>query len=146
MSEATYLACCWPFGKTPSIPHWYQRGRAQTKGPNPVAPLQPCCGKTRQSNRLSSILIVQSRISGNLLSSLFIYILQFAQCQHINNLEGMTMEELQDRLQYVRIQKADLRKQAKGLRKVHLWDCLMDSLEKKQKNARQPLSRQSIEK
>jgi hypothetical protein len=58
----------------------------------------------------------------------------------------MTMEELQDRLQYVRIQKADLRKQAKGLRKVHLWDCLMDSLEKKQKNARQPLSRQSIEK
>ncbi len=30
------------------------------------------------------------------------------------------MEELNDGLQYVRIQKADLRKQAKGLRKVHL--------------------------
>ncbi len=44
------------------------------------------------------------------------------------------MEELpQDGLQYARIQKADLRKQAKGLREVHLWDCLMDSLEKKQK-------------
>ncbi len=43
------------------------------------------------------------------------------------------MEELQDRLQYARIQKVDLRKQAKGLRKVHLWDCLVDSLEKKQK-------------
>jgi len=42
-------------------------------GPDPVAPSRPCCGKTRQSKRPSSILIVQSRISGNLLSSLFIY-------------------------------------------------------------------------
>jgi hypothetical protein len=41
--------------------------------PNPVAPLCPCCGKTRQSKRLSPILIVQSRISSNLLSCLFIY-------------------------------------------------------------------------
>jgi hypothetical protein len=41
--------------------------------PCPVAPSRPCCGKTRQSKRLSSILVVQSRISGNLLSSLFIY-------------------------------------------------------------------------
>jgi hypothetical protein len=60
-------------------------------------------------------------------------ILQFARRQHINSLEGLTMEELKDELQYVRIKKADLRKQAKGLRKVHLWDCLVDSLEKKQK-------------
>jgi hypothetical protein len=44
------------------------------------------------------------------------------------------MEELQDGLQYARIQKADLRKKTKGLRKVPLWDCLVDSLEKKQKN------------
>ncbi len=72
MSEATYLACCWPFRKTRSILHWYQRGWAPTQVPNPVAPLQPCCGKTRQSKRLSSILIAQSRISGILLSSLFI--------------------------------------------------------------------------
>ena len=43
------------------------------------------------------------------------------------------MEELKDGLQYTRIRKADLRKQAKGLRKVHLWDCLVDSLEEKQK-------------
>jgi hypothetical protein len=35
--------------------------------------LQPCCGKTWQSKRQLSILIVQSRISGNLLSSFFIY-------------------------------------------------------------------------
>jgi hypothetical protein len=60
-------------------------------------------------------------------------ILRFARRQHINNPEGLTMEELQDGLQYARIRKADLRKQAKGLRKVHLRDCLMDSLEKKQK-------------
>ncbi len=75
MSESTYLACCWPFRKTPAIPHWYQRGRAPTQVPDLVTPLQPFCGKTRQSKRLLSILIVQSRISGNLLSSLFIYTL-----------------------------------------------------------------------
>jgi hypothetical protein len=73
-------------------------------------------------------------------------ILQFARRQHINSPEGLRIEELKDGLQYARIQKADLRKQARGLRKVHLWDFLMDSLEKKQKNTRQPLSRQSIEK
>jgi hypothetical protein len=60
-------------------------------------------------------------------------ILQFVRRQHINNPEGLMMEELQDGLQYARIQKADLRKQAKGLRKVHLWDSLVYSLEKKQK-------------
>jgi len=42
--------------------------------PDPVALSRPCCGKTRQSKRLLSILIVQSRISGNLLSCLFIYL------------------------------------------------------------------------
>ncbi len=72
MSEATYLACYWLFGMTPAILHWYQRGRAPTQVPDPVAPLRPCCGKTWQSKRLSSILIVQSRISGNFSSSLFI--------------------------------------------------------------------------
>ncbi len=30
-------------------------------------------------------------------------ILRFARCQHINNPEGLMMEELQDRLQYTRI-------------------------------------------
>jgi hypothetical protein len=43
------------------------------------------------------------------------------------------MEELQDGLQFARIRRADLRRQAKGLRKVHLRDCLVDSMEKKQK-------------
>jgi hypothetical protein len=60
-------------------------------------------------------------------------ILQFAPRQHINNPEGLTMEELQDGLQFTRIRRADLRKQAKGLRKTHLRDCLVDSMEKKQK-------------
>jgi hypothetical protein len=53
--------------------------------------------------------------------------------QHINNPERLIMEELQDGLQFTRIRMADLRKQAKGLRKVHLRDCLVDSIEKKQK-------------
>jgi hypothetical protein len=43
------------------------------------------------------------------------------------------MEELQDSLQFARIRRADLRKQAKGLRKVHLSNCFVDSMEKKQK-------------
>ena len=34
--------------------------------------LQPCYGKTLQSKRLSSIIIVHSRFNGNLVSSLFI--------------------------------------------------------------------------
>jgi hypothetical protein len=70
-------------------------------------------------------------------------ILQCARLQHINNPEGLMMEKLQDGLQYVRIQKADLRKQAKGLRKVHLRDCLVDSLEKKQ-NKRTAAIKQTI--
>ncbi len=60
-------------------------------------------------------------------------ILLFARHQHINGPEGLMMEELKDGLHYARIQKADLRKQAKGLRKVHLRDCFVDSMEKKQK-------------
>ncbi len=38
----------------------------------PSTPSQPCCGKTWQSIRLLFATIVQSRISGNLLTSLFI--------------------------------------------------------------------------
>jgi hypothetical protein len=61
-------------------------------------------------------------------------ILLFARWQHINNPEGLMIEELQDGLQFARIQKADIRKQAKGQGKVHLCDCLVDAMEKKQKN------------
>ena len=42
------------------------------------------------------------------------------------------MEELKDGLRYCKIQKAELRKQAKGLRKVHMRDCLIDAQTKKQ--------------
>ena len=42
------------------------------------------------------------------------------------------MEELKDGLQLARIRKADLHKQAKGLRKVHLRDCLIDAQTKRQ--------------
>jgi hypothetical protein len=43
------------------------------------------------------------------------------------------MKELQDGLQFAWIRRSELRKQAKGLRKVHLRNCLIDSMEKKQK-------------
>jgi hypothetical protein len=59
-------------------------------------------------------------------------ILRFARRQHINEPERLSIEELKDGLQYARIWKADLRRQAKGLRKVHLRDCLIDAQEKKQ--------------
>jgi hypothetical protein len=61
-------------------------------------------------------------------------ILRFACRQHINALEELTLEELKDGLQFTQIRKADLRKQAKGLRQVHLRDCLIDAQEKKQHN------------
>jgi hypothetical protein len=60
-------------------------------------------------------------------------IIRFARHQHINNPKGLTMEELKDGLQYARILQADLRKQATGLQKTHLRDCLVDLLERKQK-------------
>jgi hypothetical protein len=42
------------------------------------------------------------------------------------------MDELKDGLQLTCIRKADLRKQANGLQKVHLRDCLIDAQSKKQ--------------
>jgi hypothetical protein len=42
------------------------------------------------------------------------------------------MEKLKDGLQLARIWKADLWQQAKGLRKVHLQDCLIEAQSKKQ--------------
>jgi hypothetical protein len=60
-------------------------------------------------------------------------VLCFARQQHVNKPEELTMEELQDGLQFARIRKADLCKQAKSLRKIHLCDCLINAMEKKQK-------------
>jgi hypothetical protein len=60
-------------------------------------------------------------------------ILRFARRRHIANPEKLTTEELQDSLQFARIRRADLWKQAKSLRKIHLRDCLVNSMEKKQK-------------
>ncbi len=42
------------------------------------------------------------------------------------------MDELKDGLQLACIRKADPRKQAKGLHKVHLCDCLIDAQTKRQ--------------
>jgi hypothetical protein len=60
-------------------------------------------------------------------------ILGFARHQHIANPDNLTMEVLQVGLRFARIRWSELRKQVKGLRKVHLRKCLIDSMEKKQK-------------
>jgi hypothetical protein len=58
--------------------------------------------------------------------------MQYAsRCEDPGNL---TLEELKDGLWFCRIRKAELRKQAKGLQKVHLRDCLIDAQTKKQHN------------
>ncbi len=59
-------------------------------------------------------------------------IVRFAKRTHIERPVALTMEELKDWLQFCRIRKADLRQQAKGLRKVHLRDCLLDAQSKRQ--------------
>jgi hypothetical protein len=59
-------------------------------------------------------------------------ILRFARQQHIPHPKQLTMDKLKDGLKLARIRKADLRKQAKGLRKVHLCDCLIDAQTKRQ--------------
>ncbi len=60
-------------------------------------------------------------------------ILRFACRQHINAPEELTIDKLKDGLQFAQIRKADLRRQAKGLRQVHLRDRLIDAQEKKQR-------------
>jgi hypothetical protein len=59
-------------------------------------------------------------------------VIRFAVWTSIQNPDKLTMEELKDGLRYCRIQKSELRQQAKGLRKVHLRDCLIDAQTKKQ--------------
>ena len=59
-------------------------------------------------------------------------VIRFAVRTNIQSPEKLTREELKDGLRYCRIRKAELRKQAKGLRKVHLRDCLIDAQTKKQ--------------
>ncbi len=59
-------------------------------------------------------------------------IVRFTKRTHIKRPTELTMEELQDGLQFCQIRKADLRQQAQGLRKVHLRDCLLDAQSKKQ--------------
>jgi hypothetical protein len=59
-------------------------------------------------------------------------IVRFAKQKHINRAEELMMEELKDGLQFCQIRKAELWKQAKGLQKVHLRDCLLDAQSKRQ--------------
>jgi hypothetical protein len=59
-------------------------------------------------------------------------IVRFAKRGHIERLAELTMEKLEDGLQFCRIRKEDLRQQAKSLRKVHLRDCLLDAQSKRQ--------------
>ncbi len=58
--------------------------------------------------------------------------IRFAVRTNIQDPVNLTMEELKDGLRYCQIRKAELQQQAKGLRKVHLRDCLIDAQTKKQ--------------
>jgi hypothetical protein len=53
-------------------------------------------------------------------------------------------EELKDGLQFAGICKSNLRKQAKGLCKVHLRDCLIDAQTKKQHKQIAAIKRHAI--
>jgi hypothetical protein len=57
--------------------------------------------------------------------------IRFAARTHIQDPGNLTLEELKDGLRFCRIWKAELNNQAKGLRKVHLHDCLIDAQTKK---------------
>ena len=59
-------------------------------------------------------------------------IVRFAKRTNIDRPTELSMEELEDGLQFCRIKKADLRQQAKGLCKVHLRDSLLDAQSKRQ--------------
>jgi hypothetical protein len=57
-------------------------------------------------------------------------IMRFAKGKHIKHPKALTLDELKDGLQLTQIRKLELRQQAKGLCKVHLQDCLIDSQDK----------------
>jgi len=59
-------------------------------------------------------------------------IVRFAKRTNIDRPAELSREELEVGLQFCRIRKAELRQQAKGLRKVHLRDCLLDAQSKRQ--------------
>jgi hypothetical protein len=82
------------------------------------------CGKTEIYAYLQLIRMKEGKTNNTR------NILRFARCQHIDKPEELMMEEIG--LQFARIIKADLLKQAKGLRKVHLRNCLIGATEKNQ--------------
>ena len=59
-------------------------------------------------------------------------IIGFAVHTNIQDPANLTMEELKDDLRYCHIWKEELQQQAKGLRKAHLCNCLIDAQTKKQ--------------
>ena len=61
-------------------------------------------------------------------------VIRFTVRTKIQDPSKLTMEEPCDGLRYCRIRKAELRKQAKGLRKVHLQDFLIDAQTERQLN------------
>ena len=56
--------------------------------------------------------------------------MRFAKRKNIDNPEGLTEEELRDGLRLARIRSSDLRRQAKGLRKTHNRNMLLDAQDK----------------
>ncbi len=72
-------------------------------------------------------------------------VIRFARRTSIQTPDKLTMEELKDGLRYCRIRKAELRNQAKGLRKVHLRDCLINAQTKKQSKRKKRNCRTSLE-
>ncbi len=61
-------------------------------------------------------------------------VIRHAVCTNIQGPDKLTTEELHFGLRCCWVRKAELRKQAKGLRKVHLRDCLSDTQTKWQLN------------
>ena len=51
----------------------------------------------------------------------------FAKNCNIKDLKKTTKEELRDALRYCKIRQEEVMKSSKGLRKVHLRDCLVDA-------------------
>ena len=62
-------------------------------------------------------------------------IIKFAKKHAIKDPINLTDQELIDGLRYSRIHLRQLRRQAKGLRKAHLRDCLLEAQRKKRTDA-----------
>ena len=72
-------------------------------------------------------------------------VIKFAKKHMIKNPHELSVNECKDDLRFARIQQRRIRRQAKGLRKAHMKDCLLKVIKDKKEEAANKSSRRLVE-